>query len=174
MTRADSVANGVAGVVDGVADFADYRLRMRAGGPASAQRSYYLVGLTQGVHRGAQAVDRALRLRLAGAIRARDPHAVVHDPVEAWYGGADPVSDGPAGLAEFHRLTGLAAGSEVCVAWLPDRESVADSMAELLLARRAGSTVVAITGEADAFLVRAFASVVLPDVDAFAEWVQAA
>lgn len=81
---------------------------------------------------------------------------------------------GPAGLAESHRLTGLAAGREVCVAWLPDRESVADSVAEVQVARRGGSTVVAITGEADDFLVRAFASVVLPDVDAFAERVRAA
>lgn len=98
----------------------------------------------------------------------------MHDPVEEWYGAGGGVPAGPAGLAESHRLTGLAAGREVCVAWLPDRESVADSVAEVQVARRGGSTVVAITGEADDFLVRAFASVVLPDVDAFAERVRAA
>lgn len=155
---------------DSVIDFADYRLSMRAGGPAAAQRSYYLAGLTHGVRRGARGTDLDQRLRLADVIRDRHPHALVHDPVEAWYGGV-PVPDGQAGLAEFHRLTGLAAGSDVCVAWLPDRESVADALAELQVARRAGATVVVITGEADDFLVRAFASVVLPDLDAFAEWV---
>jgi hypothetical protein len=158
---------------DTVIDFAEYRLRMRAGGPAVGRPSYYLVGLTHGVRRGIAAADPDLRLRLADLIRDRYPHALVHDPVEAWYGGV-PVPDGQAGLAEFHRLTGLAGGSAVCVAWLPDRESVADAVAELQVARRAGATVVAITGEADDFLVRAFASVVLPDVDAFARWVGAA
>ena len=61
----------------------------------------------------------------------------------------------------------------MCVAWLPDRESVADAVAEVQAARRGGGTVVAITGEADDFLVRAFASVVLPDLDAFTDWLQA-
>lgn len=154
-------------------DFADYRLRMRAGAGAAAERSYYLAGLTHGVRRGAGAVDRDLRRRLAGAIHAHQPGALVHDPVESWYGAGDAPA-GPAGLAEFHRLTGLAAGSEVCVAYLPDRDSVVDSLAELQAARRAGGTVVAITGETDDFLVRAFASVVLPDLDAFATWVRAA
>lgn len=155
-------------------DFADYRLRMRAGGPA-ALPSYYLVGLTHGVRNG-RAVDRDERLRLAAAIRATQPHALVHDPVEAWYGagGSGPsVPDGPEGLAEFHRLTGLAGGSEVCVAWLPNREAVADSVAELQVARRGGATVVVITGETDDFLVRAFASVVLADLAAFTDWVSA-
>jgi hypothetical protein len=152
-----------------VLDFTDYRTRMRAGVPR-AQRSYYLVGLTHGVRR--DDVDRDQRQRLTDAIRAVDRHAVVHDPVETWFRASAP--EGPERLAEFHRLTSLAAGSEVCVAWLPDRETVADAAAELQAARRGGATVVAITGETDDFLVRAFATVVLPDLDAFTAWVQPA
>lgn len=148
-----------------VVDFADYRMRMRAGVPPRSRRSYYLVGLTHGVRRGS--ADRPTRRRLAEAIHDRDPHAVVYDPVETWHRGAGH-------LEEFHRLTALAAGSEVCVAWLPDRETVADAAAELQTAHRAGATVVAITGETDDFLVRAFATVVLPDLAAFTDWVQAA
>lgn len=151
-------------------DFADYRLRMRAGHPA-AQRSFYLVGLTSGVRSGVRDADRDLRMRLADTIRAHDRNAVVHDPVEAWYADG-AAQDGPAGRAEFHRLTALAAGSEVCVAWLPDRERIADSVAEVQAASRGGSTVVVITGATDEFLVRTFASVVLPDLDAFANWLQ--
>jgi hypothetical protein len=147
-----------------VVDFADYRMRMRAGAPRP-RRSYYLVGLTHGVRRGA--VDRPTRRRLAEAIHACDPHAVVHDPVETWRGGARRPD-------EFHRLTALAAASQVCVAWLPNRETVADAAAELQAAHRGGATVVAITGETDDFLVRAFVSVVLPDLAAFTDWVQAA
>lgn len=152
-----------------VLDFAEYRMRMRAGVP-SRQRSYYLVGLTHGVRRGT--VDRELRQRLAAAIRDIDPHAVVHDPVATWHRASAP--DSTDRLDEFHRLTDLAAGSQVCVALLPTRESVTDAAAELQAARRGGATVVVITGETDDFLVRAFATIVLPDLTAFTEWVQAA
>lgn len=152
-----------------VLDFGEYRMRMRAGVPSS-QRSYYLVGLTHGVRQ--RAFDRAARHDLVAAIRAFDRHAVVHDPVETWHRESAP--DGTDRLDEFHRLTELAAGSQVCVALLPSKESVADAAAELQAARRGGATVVAITGETDDFLVRAFATIVLPDLAAFTEWVQAA
>lgn len=152
-----------------VLDFTEYRMRMRAGVP-SAQRSYYLVGLTHSVRHGT--VDLALRHDLAAAIRAIAPHAVVHDPVATWHRASAP--DGPNRADEYHRLIDLAAGSQVCVALLPTRESVADAAAELQSARRGDATVVAITGETDDFLVRAFATTVLPDLSAFTEWVQAA
>lgn len=150
-----------------VMDFADYRLRMRAGGPSLATRSYYLVGLTQGVRRGVRAAAADPRKRLAGAIRARHPEAVVHDPVDAWLRTESQVP------AEFHRLTGLAAASDVCVAWLPDGDATADAVAEVQAAHRGGATVVVITPETDDFVVRAFATVVLPDLDAFTDWLHA-
>lgn len=95
-----------------------------------------------------------------------DPHAVVHDPLTTWQANQS--------VTEFHRLTSLAATSEICVAWLPTRETVTDAAAELQTAHRANATVVAITTEPDDFLVHAFASVVLPDLAAFTEWVLAA
>ena len=152
-----------------VLDFADYRMRMRAGVPTT-QRSYYLVGLTHGVR--AAAADRDLRRDLAAAIRAVDRQALVHDPVETWHRPSAPTDEDR--LEEFHRLTSLAAGSEVCVAWLPDRDSITSAAAELQAAHHTNATVVAITPHQDDFLVRAFATVVLPDVAAFTEWVQAA
>ena len=145
-------------------DFADYRLRMRAGAPSLAKRTFYLVGLTQGVRRDVAADPRK---RLAGAIRAKHPNAIVHDPVDAWGGADTPAPD------EFHRLTGLAEGSDVCVAFLPDADAAADAVAEVQAAHRGGATVVAITGQTDDFVVRAFATVVLPDLDAFTEWLHA-
>lgn len=152
-----------------VLDFADYRMRMRAGVPPT-QRSYYLVGLTHGVREGDS--DRELRRHLAAAIRTVDRHALVHDPVETWHRASAPTDDDR--LEEFHRLTSLAAGSDVCVAWLPDRGSIASAAAELQAAHRGGATVVAITPHRDDFLVRAFATTVLLDLTAFTEWVQAA
>lgn len=144
-----------------VLDFADYRMRMRAGVPPT-RRTYYVAGLTHTARHGA--VD--LCHDLATAIRATDPHALVHDPVEAWQRNPN--------VTEFHRLVGLAATSEVCVAWLPTREAVTDSAAELRCAHRAGARVVAITPYQDDFLVHAFATVVVPDLRAFTEWVRAA
>lgn len=152
-----------------VVDFADYRVRMRAGVPR-IQRSYYLVGLTHGLREGRS--DRDLRHDLAAVIRAVDRHAVVHDPVATWH-RASAAGDEDR-LEEFHRLTSLAAGSEICVAWLPDRDSIANAAAELQAAHRGGARVVAITPHADDFLIRAFATVVLPDLDAFTQWVTAA
>lgn len=152
-----------------VVDFADYRMRMRAGVPPT-QRSYYLVGLTHGLREGAS--DRDLRDRLAAAIRAADRHALVHDPVATWHRASAPTDEDR--LEEFHRLTSLAAGSEVCVAWLPDRESITNAAAELQAAHRGGARVVAITPHGDDFLIRAFATIILPDLDAFTRWVQAA
>jgi hypothetical protein len=146
-----------------VLDFADYRMRMRAGVP-SARRSYYLAGLTRAARTGR--TEAASRQELVEAIRTRDPHAVVHDPLAAWQDNQS--------VTEFHRLTALAATSEVCVAWLPTRETVTDAAAELQTAHRANATVVAITSEPDDFLIRAFATVVLPDLRAFTKWVQAA
>jgi hypothetical protein len=152
-----------------VLDFADYRMRMRAGVP-STQRQYYLVGLTHGVREGRS--DPDLRRHLATAIRSVDRQAVVHDPVETWHRASAPTEDDR--VDEFHRLTSLAAGSEICVAWLPTHESITNAAAELQAARRGGATVVAITTHRDDFLVRAFATIVVPDLDAFSEWVQAA
>lgn len=152
-----------------VFDFGEYRMRMRAGTPAT-QRSYYLVGLTHGVREGES--DPDLRGRLVAAIRATDRHAVVHDPLATWHRVSAAYSEDR--LAEFHRLTSLAAGSEVCVAWLPTRDSITNAVAELQSAHRGGATVVAITNHPDDFLVRAYATIVLPDLAAFTEWVQAA
>jgi hypothetical protein len=146
-----------------VTDFAEYRLRMRAGGGRVATPSYYLTGLIHGVRHGI--VDRDTRQALAGAIRAAHPNALVHDPLAAWQLGPAETS-----FTEFHRLTGLAAGSDVCVAWLPDREYLVDAVAELQAAHRANRTIVAIADPADDFLLRAYATVVLPDLAAFTTW----
>lgn len=146
-----------------VLDFADYRMRMRAGVPSN-RRSYYLAGLTHAARTGN--VDLRHREHLTKAIHTTDPHAVVHDPLTAWRNNQS--------VPEFHRLTALAATSEVCVAWLPTRETIGDAATELRTAHHGNTTVVAITSDPDDFLIYAFATVVVPDLTAFTEWVQAA
>lgn len=146
-----------------VLDFPDYRMRMRAGVPRT-RRSYYLTGLTEYARHGT--TDRHRRQALANAIRAHDPHATVHDPVATWQ--RDP------NVGEFHRLTALTATSEFCVAWLPTTESVTAAAAELQSAHRVGATIIAITDDPEDFLIHAFATIVVRDLAAFTEWVQAA
>jgi hypothetical protein len=143
-----------------VTDFAEYQLRMRAGGGRTTAPSYYLTGLIRGVRAVTVADDT--RQAIAAAIRAAHPTALVHDPLAAW-----PAEDS---VTEFRRLTNLAADSDVCVAWLPDREYLLDAVAELQTAHRAGRTIVAITPDPDDYLLRAFATVTLPDLPAFTTW----
>ncbi|MGH3875437.1 MAG: hypothetical protein ACRDSK_00200 [Actinophytocola sp.] len=142
-------------------EFAEYRLMMRAGvRPARAPvASYYLVGFVQGVRRGGHAADHDA---LARTIHEHDSAAVLHRAVTS-FDELNPV-------AELHRHTALAAASTMCVAWLPDRQGISEAGAELQAAHRGGSTVVAITEHRDDLLVRAFASVILPDLPAFGEW----
>ena len=142
-------------------EFAEYRLMMRAGARPTRVpvASYYLVGFVQGVRRGWPTADHEA---LAGTIREHDPAAVLHRPVTS--------CEAHGQAAELHRHIELAAASTTCVAWLPDRERISEAAAEMQAAHRGGSTVVAITGHRDDLLVRAFASVILPDLPAFGGW----
>lgn len=151
-------------------EHAEYRLMMRSGvRPATAPvASYYLVGFTHGMRRGQWAAGHDA---LAVTIRQHDPAVVLHDPLNSSYvRGVATDQDAPG--TELRRQTALAAASTVCVAWLPDQEWISDAAAELQAAYRGDSTVVAITEHRDDFLVRAFASVILPDVRAFTDWIR--
>ncbi|MFC3995980.1 hypothetical protein ACFOVU_08645 [Nocardiopsis sediminis] len=156
-------------------------------------RSFFLAGVMQGSRQGAELADQGYRARLGGLIRHRHPDAVVNDPgelMDGWLGdrtdairashGAlagravvrrEDLDDGLTELvAVFHRLTDLAAASDVCVAWLPGHQASMGTAAEMYSAHRAGRTVVAITPMRQNLAVLACSSVVLPDEDAFARW----
>ncbi|WEV24373.1 hypothetical protein OYE22_03515 [Streptomyces sp. 71268] len=72
--------------------------------------------------------------------------------------------------ATFHRLTRLAAESDVCVAWLPGHEPSMGTAAEMLSAHRAGRSVVAVTAMRQNLAVLACATVIVPGLDAFDAW----
>ncbi|MFJ6522416.1 hypothetical protein ACIQJ4_29670 [Streptomyces filamentosus] len=168
-----------------------------APGPGSAPgrtaASFFLAGTMQGARPGSAVLDQSYRLALRSCIEERVPGAVVHDPgvlMARWEAGlrAD-VRAAHAALADtpvvrrrdlppelvaltdmFHRLTLLAARSDVCVAWLPGHEPSMGTAAELLSAHRAGRTVVSITGMRQNLAVLACSTLILPDLDAFADW----
>ncbi|WP_455353256.1 hypothetical protein [Streptomyces sp. SYSU K217416] len=165
---------------------------MTAGRP----RSYFLAGVMQGARSGARLADQGYRDRLRRSILERHPDAVVHDPhalMQAWIGEHEQaIRHGHAALADapevyraghgpavsalidtFHRLTRVAAESDVCVAWLPDHEPSMGTAAEMLSAHRAGTTVVAISEMRQNLAVLACSDVILPDLAAFERWLRA-
>ncbi|MFC4563768.1 hypothetical protein ACFO4E_18060 [Nocardiopsis mangrovi] len=156
-------------------------------------RSFFLAGVMQGSRSGAEMADQGYRGRLGTLIRRRHPDAVINDPgelMDAWLGERtaairaahgelarrtvvrrEDLGDGLTELVGvFHRLTDLAAASDVCVAWLPGHQASMGTAAEMFSAHRAGRTVVAITPMRQNLAVLACSSVVLPDEDAFARW----
>ncbi|WP_369213815.1 hypothetical protein [Streptomyces flavofungini] len=167
-----------------------------APGVARRTRSYFLAGTMQGARTGAHLTDQSYRELLTGALRARRPDAVINDPgvVMAEWLGSHPadVRAAHAALADrpilrhadlapelreltalFHRLTELAAESDVCVAWLPGHEPSMGTAAEMLSAHRAGRTVVSITDMRQNLAVLSCSTVILPDLAAFTDWLDA-
>ncbi|MEU6883132.1 hypothetical protein [Streptomyces sp. NPDC046712] len=161
--------------------------------PGRTARSFFLAGTMQGSRSGSAVLDQSYRLALRSCILDRMPRAVIHDPgvlmarweaehpadvraAHAALAGSPVVRrrDLAPELVEltdmFHRLTLLAARSDVCVAWLPGHEPSMGTAAELLSAHRAGRTVVSITAMRQNLAVLACSTLILPDLDAFAEW----
>ncbi|PVC99840.1 hypothetical protein SAMN02745831_05801 [Streptomyces sp. PgraA7] len=166
----------------------------RTRGAVSAP-SFFLAGTMQGARTGSHLIDQSYRSALASCIREQHPAAVIHDPgalMADWEAGhpAD-VRASHASLVDlpavhraelppelvdltdmFHRLTLLAARSDVCVAWLPGHEPSMGTAAEMLSAFRAGRTVVSITAMRQNLAVLACSTVILPDLAAFTEWLE--
>ncbi|MFC0440025.1 hypothetical protein [Kutzneria buriramensis] len=160
-------------------------------------RSFFLAGLMQGARSGADVADQDYRRRLRDVIERHEPDAVVHDPVEiliGWFAADEGrIRAAHAALAKrpvirrdeldpevldliggFHKLTDLAAASDVCVAWLPGREPSMGTAAEMQRAYLAGRTVVAITKMRQTLAILACSTVILPDLDAFEQWLVSA
>ncbi|NWF31349.1 hypothetical protein HW130_34920 [Streptomyces sp. PKU-EA00015] len=159
-------------------------------------RSYFLAGTMQGARTGADLTDQSYRQLLTRSLLDRRPDAVIHDPgtVMAEWLASHPadVRAAHAALADrpvvrhaelapelreltdlFHQLTRLAAASDVCVAWLPGHEPSMGTAAEMLSAYRAGRTVVSITDMRQNLAVLSCSTVILPDLDAFTDWLDA-
>ncbi|MFE0171854.1 hypothetical protein ACFWZ2_06015 [Streptomyces sp. NPDC059002] len=166
---------------------------VRSDGGASPALSFFLAGAMQGAGTGADLADQSYRWDLSSVIRRRRPEAVIHDPgrrmaewesatpYDVWAAHAALVGTPTVRRRElspalreltdmFHRLTLLAARSDVCVAWLPGEEPSMGTAAGMLSAFRAGRTVVAITPMRQNLAVLACSTVILPDLAAFAEW----
>ncbi|MER5758557.1 hypothetical protein [Streptomyces sp. NPDC002082] len=164
--------------------------------PHPHPRSYFLAGVMQGARGGAELADQGYRERLRRSILEHRPDAVVHDPdvlMREWIGAQEqPIRASHAALADtpevyratldpavqlltstFHRLTELAAESDVCVAWLPGHEPSMGTAAEMLSAHRGGATVVAVTRMRQNLAVLSCSDVIVPDLASFERWLAA-
>ncbi|GAB1639988.1 hypothetical protein [Krasilnikovia sp. MM14-A1259] len=157
--------------------------------------SFFLAGLMQGARSGAELADQDYRQQLHEVIKRHRPDAVVNDPVEfliGWFATDESrIRPAHAALADqpvirrdrldpavlslidgFHKLTDVAAASDVCVAWLPGREPSMGTAAEMQRAYLAGRTVVAVTEMRQTLAVLACSTVILPDLAAFEQWLE--
>ncbi len=159
-------------------------------------RSFFIAGLMQGARRGSDLSSQDYRRTLTDLLLARFPQAVVYDPGEVMWREMAHSREAirtehaalasmplilrrelPAPLVEltqtFHRLTHLAAESDVCVVWLPDHEPSMGTAAEMLSAHRAGRKVVSITDMRQNLAVLSCSDAIVPDVPAFEAWLDA-
>ncbi|MFI0450307.1 hypothetical protein [Actinomadura sp. 6N118] len=159
----------------------------------STAQSFFLAGVMQGARSGAAYADQGYRGALRTEIARYRPDAVVHDPFDLmrdWIGAQEQLirrehaelADRPivqrdkagpgltALIDTFHRLARTAAASDVCVAWLPEHEPSMGTAVEMHSACLADRTVVAITQMRQNLAVLACTSVILPDLEAFGDW----
>lgn len=156
-------------------------------------KSFFLAGVMQGARRGADYTDQGYRTALRAEIARQRPGAIVHDPytlmIDWFRASEDDVRREHAALAgtpivhrekagpgvsrlieAFHRLARLAAESDVCVAWLPGHEPSMGTAVEMHSAHLADRTVVAITDMRQNLAVLSCATVILPDLETFSDW----
>ncbi len=157
----------------------------------SGGRSFFLAGVMQGSRPGKHLADQSYRRRIGELISALHPHAEIRDPgvlMAAWLGAreaelraahgrlatvdvVDCTALDPAvgDLTEvFIRLVGLAAASDICVAWLPDQEASMGTAVEMWAAHQAGRTVVTISPMRQNLAVLSCSSIIVPDIEQFA------
>jgi len=128
----------------------------------------FVAGIIQGSLRDRSIHAQSYRDRLVGLLRSAFPRAEVYCPIENYpnsLGFSDEVA-----RATFFGLMERAEQADVLVAYAP--EASMGTAIEMWQAHRAGRTVVAISPMSANWSVRFLSDVVLPDVEAFEEFVR--
>ena len=162
----------------------------------SGARSFFLAGVMQGSRQGEQLADQGYRRRIGELITAVHPEAEIRDPgvlMADWLGAraaelraahgrlaavdvvdCTALDPAVADLTEvFVRLVGIAASSDVCVAWLPGQEASMGTAVEMWAAHQAGRTVVTISPMRQNLAVLSCSSIIVPGIEQFAALLQA-
>ncbi|MFW6108562.1 MAG: hypothetical protein ACOC8D_01985 [bacterium] len=130
--------------------------------------TFFVAGIIQGSRREATTHSQSYRERLVGLLRATFPDAEVYCPVEHY-----PESLSLTEVEQrttFFALMERAAEADVLVAFVP--EASMGTAIEMWQAHRQGRVVVAISPMAVNWAVRFLATVLLPDIEAFEQYVR--
>jgi len=127
----------------------------------------FIAGIMQGSRQDRFIEDQAYRQAIAAAVRSYDPAAEIVDPIEIHPSAVDYGED--QAKATLVELAELACRADLVVAYAP-RASMGTAV-EMWEAFRAGVPVVAITPMTANWVILYTAAVVVPDLDAFQEWV---
>ena len=127
----------------------------------------FIAGIMQGSRQDRYIEDQAYRLAITAAIRSYDPAAEIFDPNEI-HPHAVGYGDEQA-RATLLELIGLASRADLVVAYAP-RASMGTAL-EMWEAFRAGVPVVTISPMDANWVIRFLSNAVVPNLDAFREWV---
>jgi len=127
----------------------------------------FIAGIMQGSRQDRFIEDQAYRQAIASAVLSFDPATEIVDPIELHPSAVDYGED--QAKATLVELAELACRADLVVAYAP-RASMGTAV-EMWEAFRAGVPVVAITPMTANWVILYTAAVVVPDLDAFQEWV---
>jgi nucleoside 2-deoxyribosyltransferase len=130
----------------------------------------FIGGVMQGSRNDHTLEDQGYRERIAAALRARWPEAQIIDPVQLH--PESPGYDDAMAKETLFAMAELARQSDAVIAYLP-AASMGTAL-EMYLAHQNGVPVLAITPMAQNWVVRALATHVFPDLDAFLVYVASA
>lgn len=153
----------------------------------TARPAVFIAGTMQGSRRGADQLSQGYRESIRHLVLKHFPEADVRCPAQHMqaklagdevairqaHGALVPgstidtetLSDPLRGLTGiFHELVDLAAGSDLCIAWLPDHEASMGTAVEMFAAFRAGVPVIAVTEMCQNLAVLSCSRHILPDL----------
>jgi hypothetical protein len=129
----------------------------------------FVAGIMQGSRSDHDIDDQSYRLIITKVIKERFPQAEIVDP---WALHPDSVNYGPEeGRQTFLEMSAEAARCDLLVAYLPTASM--GTAIEIWEAYRGGKKVISISPMKDNWVIKFLSDVILPEVNAFAEFVKA-
>jgi hypothetical protein len=130
----------------------------------------FIGGVMQGSNEGKSLLDQGYRARIAAALQARWPDVEVIDPFSLHPNSIE--YDDVAARETLFAMAELAAGSDMVIAYVPTASM--GTALEMYMAYNRGVPVIAISGLATNWVVKALSRRVFPDLESFLAQVKTA
>ena len=135
----------------------------RAMDDRSAPKRVFIGGVMQASNTGKELLDQSYRQEIAAALRARWPETAIIDPLLLHPNS--PAYDDVAARETLFAMAELAARSDLVIVYLPVASM--GTALEMYMAYQAGVPVLAISPLQTNWVVRALATRLFPDMEAF-------